>query len=196
MNNVDRLRLLKSYAHRGFRLVLLKPRSKIPLVKWKDYQLSNEDFLCFLSQGANWAIRCDETFHVLDFDDAETYERFVQGEGSVLKDAPTVRTGRGYHVWFKPKNLVNSFSIEGIEVKGLGSLVVVPPSIHSTGVEYDFERPLDGKLPEIKIEELFGLDSLNQANQKQASSEKTLWCWLGRVAALPSIIAQGLWCAL
>ena len=39
MNTIDHTQLLKSYQHRGFRLVLLKPRSKVPLVKWRTTNL-------------------------------------------------------------------------------------------------------------------------------------------------------------
>lgn len=63
MNELDRLRLLKPYAHPGFRLVPLKPTSKILLLRWKDYQLSNEDFRHFLSQDIDSAFACDDSFH-------------------------------------------------------------------------------------------------------------------------------------
>jgi hypothetical protein len=133
----------------------MKPRAKIPLVKWKEYRLSNEDLLRFTSQDTNWAIRCDEGFHALDFDNPERYERFVQEKGDYFSGAPVVRTGRGYHVWFKPKRPVNSFTQDGIEVKGLGSLIAIPPSIHPSGAEYQFVKPPNGKLPEIDLDSLF-----------------------------------------
>jgi hypothetical protein len=172
MKRTDALQMLKQYHHHGFSLVPLKPRSKTPLVKWKDYQLSNEDFLKFLSQGANWAIRCDEHFHALDFDNPDTYQRFIEENGQLLKDAPTVRTGRGYHVWFKPKNPVGSFTHDGIEVKGLGSLVVVPPSIHPGGAEYLFEKPLNGNLTEVDVGELTGLRGAKEAREEEPDAEK------------------------
>jgi len=90
MSKVDRLWLLKSYQYLGHRLVPLNPRSKILLVKWKDYQLTNNDLLRYLAQGSNWAIRCGERLHVLDFDDGETYQRFIQGQAT-FKDK--VRVG-------------------------------------------------------------------------------------------------------
>ena len=144
MNSTDHLWLLKSYQDLGFQLVPLKPQSKIPLVKWKSYRLTDADLLRFLAQHSNWAIRCDEKFHAMDFDNPETYERFIRGEGGILKNAPTIRTARGYHVWFKPKKPVKSFAQNSIEVKGLGSLLVVPPSIHPNGIAYQFQKPLNG----------------------------------------------------
>jgi hypothetical protein len=154
MNRVDSLHLLKLYRGMGFSLVPLRRRAKIPLVKWKDYKPTDQELFDFFARGVNWAIRCDERFHALDFDSSQDYHRFLEQSGTLLQNAPTVRTGRGYHVWFKPKRPVKSFSQDGMEVKGLGSLVTVPPSIHPSGAEYTFERPLDGALPEIDIEEL------------------------------------------
>ncbi len=161
MDKVGTLQLLKSYDQRGFSLIPLKPRAKIPLVKWKEYRLSNEDLLRFTSQDTNWAIRCDESFHALDFDNPERYERFVREKGDYFSGAPVVRTGRGYHIWFKPKRPVTSFIQDGIEVKGLGSLIAIPPSIHPSGAEYQFVQPPNGKLPEIDLDSLFETPSGN-----------------------------------
>ncbi len=71
MNRTQTLQLLRSYREKGLNLIPLKPRSKTPLVKWKTYQLTDEDFLKYLSQGVNWAVRCDEHFHALDFDNPD-----------------------------------------------------------------------------------------------------------------------------
>jgi len=147
--------MLKSYHQRGFNLIPLKSRAKIPLVKWKEYRLSNEDLLRFTSQDTNWAIRCDNSFHALDFDNTETYERFIREKGEYFSGAPVIRTGRGYHVWFKPKRPVNSFTQNGIEVKGLGSLIAIPPSVHPSGTEYQFVKPPNGKLSEVDLDNLF-----------------------------------------
>ena len=155
MDKVSALQLLKSYHQRGFNLIPLKSRDKIPLVKWKDYRLSNEDLLKFIDQSTNWAIRCDESFHALDFDSTERFERFIQKEGNYFSGAPVVRTGRGYHIWFKPTRPVASFIWDGVEIKGLGSLIAVPPSIHPNGARYQFVRPPNGKLPEIDLDNIF-----------------------------------------
>ncbi len=154
MKQVDTLHTLRFYRKWGLSLVPLKPRSKISLVRWKEYQLSDEDSLKFPAHETNRTIRCDQNFHALDFDNPETYERFIQGKGKILKDAPTIRTSRGYHIWFKPKKPAHRFSRGGIKVKGLGSLLVVPPSVRPSGAEYYFEKPLNGNLVEVDIEEV------------------------------------------
>ena len=171
MNRVDALQMLKSYLEHGFSPIPLEPQSKVPLVKWKKYHLTNEELLRFLSQDANWAIRCDEHFHALDFDNPDIYQMFIWENAQLLKDAPTIRTSRGYHVWFKPRKPVKSFTGNGIEVKGLGSIVVVPPSIHPSGARYEFEKPLNGKLPEIDIAELLGYGPNQVSTAKGAAPD-------------------------
>ncbi len=165
MDRVGTLQMLKSYHQRGFSLIPLKPRAKIPLVKWKEYRLSNEDLLRFTSLDTNWAIRCDGGFHALDFDNPETYERFIQENGEYFNGAPVIRTGRGYHIWFKPKRPISSFTQNGIEVKGLGSLIAIPPSIHPSGAEYQFVKPPNGKLPEIDLDSLFDTPTSTDAKE-------------------------------
>jgi hypothetical protein len=169
MDRDSTLQTLKSYHQRGFNLIPLKPRAKIPLVKWKEYRLSNEDLLRFTSQDTNWAIRCDRGFHALDFDNPETYEKFIQENGGYFSGAPIVRTGRGYHIWFKPKRPVTSFNWDGIEIKGLGSLIAIPPSVHPSGAEYQFIKPPNGKLPEIDLDNLFKIPE--STGQKQDNTE-------------------------
>jgi len=170
MDKVSTLQMLTSYQRRGFNLIPLKSRDKVPLVKWKEYGLSDDDLLRFTSQDTNWAIRCDEKFHALDFDDPETFERFIQKKGDYFIGAPIVRTGRGYHIWFKPKWPVTSFSQDGIEVKGLGSLIAIPPSIHPNGAEYCFSKPPNGRLPEIDLDSLFEHPSRNDGERNGAES--------------------------
>lgn len=98
MDRVSTLQQLKSYYQRGFNLIPLKPRAKIPLAKWKEYRLSNEDLLKFINQSANWAIRYDDNFHALDFDNIEGFEKFIRENGEYFNGAPIVKTGHGYHV--------------------------------------------------------------------------------------------------
>lgn len=107
--------MLKSYHQQGLILILLRPRSRIPLVKWKDNRLSNDDFLKFLTQHTNWAIRCDDDFPALDFDTTDAYTKSIPDKGELFKRSPILRTGRGHHVWLKPKRRVNSFSRDGFE---------------------------------------------------------------------------------
>ena len=67
-------------------------------------------------------------------------------------------------LWFKPKRAVRSFSQDGIEVKGLGNIIVIPPSIHPSGAEYHFEKPLNGGLPEVDIHALFSTRTVDASS--------------------------------
>ena len=53
MNEVSPLSTLKSYYQRGFNLIPLKPRFKMPLIKWKEYQLTAQDFTSYLSHDSS-----------------------------------------------------------------------------------------------------------------------------------------------
>lgn len=71
-----------------------------------------------------------------------------------LPDAPTVVTARGLHYYFKfPQALHNASTTRaglfpGIDTRGRGGFIVAPPSIHETGHQYYWSRPLDGELPD------------------------------------------------
>jgi hypothetical protein len=72
-----------------------------------------------------------------------------------------VRTGRGYHLWVRPKRTIPSQRVNGLEVKCVGSYVVAPPSLHPNGVRYTFEVAPNGALPEVDLEELLGLGRID-----------------------------------
>lgn len=58
-----------------------------------------------------------------------------------LEFPPTleVLTGRGRHLWFaEPKGAPTRTLASGLDVRGDGAYVVVPPSLHSTGRHYEY----------------------------------------------------------
>jgi len=63
-----------------------------------------------------------------------------------VPSCPVVKTGRGYHIWRKPKKPIKSQRINGIEIKYLSICLVAPPSIHPSGVPYVSEIASNGTL--------------------------------------------------
>lgn len=65
-----------------------------------------------------------------------------------LPPTPSVRTGNGQHAWFKHPGFIvpNKVKIEGFDFRGDGGLVVAPPSMHYSGVRYDWITALDTPL--------------------------------------------------
>lgn len=79
----------------------------------------------------------------LDFDSFEDYYSWCAGPGFGWQGQTwTVRTGRGYHVYFylaeDPGNSRSFVSPDGVEVllRARGGYVIAPPSIHHTGAKY------------------------------------------------------------
>jgi len=78
----------------------------------------------------------------LDFDDFETYRFWGDGPGlGIVGQTWTVRTRRGYHVWFRvtgEPGKSRSYVRQGREVllRAKGGYCIVPPSIHHTGTPY------------------------------------------------------------
>ena len=75
----------------------------------------------------------------LDFDDKASYEVYGRYRGQTW----TVRTARGYHVWFKvtdvdpgpSRNYVNGLG-QSFLLRAKGGYCISPPSMHHTGVRY------------------------------------------------------------
>ena len=87
---------------------------------------------------------------VVDVDGTKGHEVLRQA-GVALDDAPRARTGGGgAHVWFRtsielrPKVAL----LPSVDLRGPGSYVVVPPSLHASGRRYNWEIPLDS-IPDV-----------------------------------------------
>ncbi len=153
--------LLELCHHLDLIPIPLKPKSKVPLVKWSDesWKPSPVEIEAWASKpGLNWGVRCGEKLAVIDCDSEDAYFSFITTH-ELPPDCPIVKTGRGYHIWVKPKMPIRSQRVGGIEIKCRGSYIVAPPSIHPSGASYVFEVPPNGVLPEVDLEALFNLPS-------------------------------------
>jgi len=131
---------------------------KRPVVKWLHgdwHPKSMKDFSKHLCWN-NWGLRTGGDFAVIDFDTTIAYYQFMAENIERLpSNTPIVRTGRGYHIWFRPTEPVRDMHFEGIDIKGIGGQVVAPPSIHAkTGRPYAFIRPPKGDIPTIDLNTL------------------------------------------
>jgi hypothetical protein len=83
-----------------------------------------------------------------DFDKPGSYERWAAEHPELAGTLPTVKTGRGYHVYFvgAVRRIVK---LDDGELRGKG-LSVLPPSRHPSGAVYKWVVPLpNGPLPTI-----------------------------------------------
>ena len=70
-----------------------------------------------------------------DFDDPEAYKRWAENHPELAMELPTVKTGRGFHVYFVCK-LEKTRKFSDGELRGEKSLCVLPPSKHPNGKKY------------------------------------------------------------
>lgn len=142
--------LLSHYLVLGLRPIPLK--GKIPLVKWKDFTLTEKDIHKYLRPGVNWGLRTGRLsnglwLYVIDLDKRDLLSTIIERLLFPIK-APIVSTSRGFHCYFTWDKEVKSRHFLGIDVKGEGGYVVCPPSIHPiTKKEYRFIVPMDALPP-------------------------------------------------
>lgn len=87
-----------------------------------------------------------------DFDDAAAYRRWAATYADLAASLPTVRTGRGFHVYFRAAGVKTRKLGDG-ELRGEGAYMVLPPSRHPSGAVYSWLVPLPrGELPELDAE--------------------------------------------
>ncbi len=147
---------MQAYLDLGLTPIPLK--GKIPVVKWLHgnwHPKTLADLASYLNR-SNWGIRTGGDFAVIDLDTKESYYQFIAENAEKLPiNTPIVKTGRGYHIWFRPTQPLRDMHFQGIDIKGEGGQVVAPPSIHpKTHQRYWFIRPPKGDIPELDINEL------------------------------------------
>ena len=138
-------RHINLYKRLGFCIIPLRPRSKVPLIPWKEFQTrkpTDEELeKWFRNKFVNVGIVCGKVsgnLFVIDFDGEEAFSKAFHNLERLLNSTLVVKTARGYHVYFRaPKPIKTTKIAEGVEIKGEGSYVVAPPSIHPSGARYE-----------------------------------------------------------
>lgn len=148
------------YFKLGLSPIPVAPKSKRPLVPWKEADWRPTELKHLRPwidrPDLNWGLRCGPELHVIDIDDPLRFQGLLDS-GAIPERCPVVRSARGGHVWFRPKAPVRSCYLAGLELKGVGSYIMAPPSIHPSGCLYVFDREPNDSLPEIDVLELLSL---------------------------------------
>ena len=116
---------------------------------------------------------------VLDFD---TREGLREASGMRPEELAVhtlvVRTARGWHVYARANGARTHSPWDGLDVRAEGSMVVAPPSVHPTGVHYEF---VSGSSPIAMLSALpFALESRSSGG---VSSPEVDWEALGELIA-------------
>ena len=131
-----------SLAQRGFCVFRLKERGKTPIGKWKDQATNSLDEIeDWKAKGYNIGLACGPRsgVWVLDVDDEDANIAIL--EKISLPATYTIKTGKGYHYYFKwvqgmPITNSHRCEIDKIDVRGDGGYVVAEGSTHETGHVY------------------------------------------------------------
>jgi hypothetical protein len=153
--------LVTYYCSQGLSILALPPKSKIPSMKWKEYQERHptiEEITEWFKEFQNIAIITGNLSNicVIDIDESTPEANELI---SKLPYTFTVETGNGgLHFYFKMpkgKSLPNFCRrIPGVDFRGEGGYVLAPPSIHPNGNAYkitEFPESWDD-IPELPYE--------------------------------------------
>jgi hypothetical protein len=146
---------LEHLAKRRWRMFPCVPRDKTPLLKsWPARATSELATIRGWSEehpGCNWAVACGpgSGVWVLDVDGPEgaaALDALCQEHGGEWLNTLSVRTVRGRHFYytFPPQYQIRNSAGRlgpGLDVRGDGGYVLVPPSIHPSGEQYRWHDP-------------------------------------------------------
>ena len=146
-----------AYLSRGFSLVPVRTGSKEPAVPWSEFterRASSDELSVSFAQtrAENIGIITGSVsgIVVLDVDGTEGEETIASLGGIPL--TPTVKAARGCHYYFKHPGAaykVRNFAgrLSGLDLRADGGLVVAPPSVHPTGIKYEWVVSFDDTPP-------------------------------------------------
>lgn len=152
------------YRSLNLNIVPVKHGTKMPSIEWKPFQTTPiteaqiNEWFADPSQGIGVVCgKVSGNLVCLDFDTVGAYEEFVIQHPWVV-DFPTASSARGKHVFFRSSETVKSGPLyfKGFDGKA-GDLiaerkfVVLPPTIHPTGIQREWVMPIGNRLPQAKL---------------------------------------------
>ena len=133
-----------SYARRGWPVLPLKPRDKVPLTSHGLLDASTEqeqliEWWCRWPE-ANIGLRTGVAFDVLDIDGPEGADALQIQIGEYRHEGPVSATGKGWHLLFDVTGAKNGAALlPKVDFRGTNGYIVAPPSIHPNGHRYRWD---------------------------------------------------------
>ena len=163
MSNMDvsaTLQAARYYLMKGFSVIPILHRGKKPAIPWKEYQQrppTDEELVQWFGNGAKNNIGIvTGPVSGLAVVDLDSDRAFAFAKEKNLSPTPTVKTGRGFHVYCKTKDGVRNFqqrdNLPDIDLRADGGYVVAPPSVHESGLVYGWVKGRG--LGEVEMAEL------------------------------------------
>jgi hypothetical protein len=89
-----------------------------------------------------------------DFDQAVAFREWADENPDLAAVLPIARTRRGYHVYCRTEEPIRTQKFDDGELRGDGSYVIAPPSLHPEGGAYRWVQPMARVVPMIEPREL------------------------------------------
>ncbi len=139
------LETVLKYYRKGLSIIPLKKGEKKPSIKWEEFQkrrATEEELKQWFRIDSNFGIVCGEVSQnlvVFDFDEAESVNFVFSDFEKIKHKTMVVRTGKGYHVYFRTKKPVPSSKRTHLhlDIQSEGKYVVGPGSLHPSGAIYN-----------------------------------------------------------
>lgn len=148
--------LANELAQFGFNILPARHGQKAPRINWKEYAETRTAPLLkswFGSKPSNYWMATggiSQAFVLdIDNDEAERWWREDAGLSSAMDGTVAVKTAKGHHYyfWVPEDDRTKGWSYHDgdlhFDVRGTGQGVVVPPSVHESGVIYEWVRKPD-----------------------------------------------------
>ena len=175
------------YVQRGFSVVLVHPKKKHPIGKWKHRQHHpateaelREAFRRNPTANVGIVTGAISGIVVLDMDGEAGAMSARQLEGLEKTKAPVVKTGHGCHGYFRhPGHKAGNFAsaLPGLDGRGDGGFVVAPPSVHENGKKYEWLEGLslsDVDPPEMPASVLALFPHEEQQNTQESEANQAM----------------------
>lgn len=169
------------YLKRGFSIIPVKPKGKIPLIPWSDFHTSlpTEDEVkqWFTTwPDANIGIVTGKISGLVVVD-CDTDEALTWFQDRYKGTTPTVKTPKGMHFYFKYSNGIRNAArvVDGIDIRGDGGFVVAPPSIGFNNKGYIFIKDLNNALDVLDFDFLYrGSQNGNSSSSPRVTTSHKL----------------------
>lgn len=161
-----------AYARALWLVLALQPRGKAPLTA-HGVRDATSDETTIRSWWARWpdaniGLAIPSDLIVVDIDSREALQQ-IHAEGLDLPATVRATTARGLHLWYSTGSLQLRSRVgflPGVDIRAAGSYVVAPPSIHPSGVLYQWDvelrRSFITPCPEWILEKLTSNVGTNQ----------------------------------
>lgn len=179
---VDVLSAALRYYSFGWSIIPIRSGTKKPALEtWKLFQSERADE----SQLLDWFDKRDDLGLAVvlgavsggltcrDFDVEAAYHTWKAHNSELAKTLPTVKSGRGFHVYCL-SDLDRTLKLGDGELRGNGVIVVLPPSKHPSGAQYEWIVQPTATIPRLDYRDFYSMEPTERQSHKMASVSPSL----------------------